>query len=99
MKKLNITKEEFNKSKYFTSKYGKLEYVSESGKLYKTDKGNVLKFVKESENQYDDMEKEFTYKGITITRYDYESLPCPMAASQVDDKCMQKIAYDIYDYI
>ena len=46
MKKLNITKEEFNKSKYFTSKYGKLEYVSESGKLYKTDKGNVRKFVK-----------------------------------------------------
>ena len=45
------------------------------------------------------MEKEFTYKGITITRYDYESLPCPMAASQVDDKIMQKIAYDIYDYI
>ena len=44
MKKLNITKEQFNKSKYFKNKYGNLEYVSESGKLFKTDKGQVLKF-------------------------------------------------------
>ena len=48
MKKLNITKEQFNRSNYFQRKYGKLEYVSESGKLFKTNKGNVLKFVKES---------------------------------------------------
>ena len=44
MKKLNITKEQFEKSKYFKDKYGKLEYVSESGKLFKTNKGKVLKF-------------------------------------------------------
>ena len=44
MKKLNITKERFEKSRYFNRKYGKLEYVSESGDIYKTDKGNVLKF-------------------------------------------------------
>lgn len=44
MKKLNITKERFEKSNYFQRKYGKLEYVSESGKLFKTSKGNVLKF-------------------------------------------------------
>ena len=44
MKKLNITKEQFNRSRYFKNKYGKLEYVSESGKLFKTSKGNVLKF-------------------------------------------------------
>ena len=44
MKKLPITKESFEKSKYFTNKYGKLEYVSESGKLFKTEKGNILKF-------------------------------------------------------
>ena len=49
MKKLNITKEQFNRSRYFKNKYGKLEYVSESGDVYKTDKGKVLKFVKESE--------------------------------------------------
>ena len=49
MKKLNITKKQFSESKYFTTKYGKLEYVSESGSVYKTDKGNVLKF-KESKN-------------------------------------------------
>ena len=28
MKKLNITKEQFNKSRYFKNKYGKLEYVT-----------------------------------------------------------------------
>jgi hypothetical protein len=44
MKKLNITKEQFNRSNYFQRKYGKLEYVSESGKLFKTNKGKVLKF-------------------------------------------------------
>ena len=44
MKKLNITKERFDKSRYFTKKYGKLEYVSESGRLFKTNKGNVLMF-------------------------------------------------------
>lgn len=48
MKKLNITKEQFNRSKYFQRKYGKLKYVSESGKLFKTNKGKVLKFVNES---------------------------------------------------
>ena len=44
MKRLNITKEQFNRSRYFQRKYGKLEYVSESGKLFKTNKGQVLKF-------------------------------------------------------
>ena len=44
MKKLNITKEAFEKSRYFQNKYGKLEYVSESGKLFKTNKGRVLMF-------------------------------------------------------
>ena len=45
IKRLNVTKEAFNKSRYFQNKYGKLEYVSESGKLFKTDKGQVIKFV------------------------------------------------------
>ena len=44
MKKLNVTKERFEKSRYFQKKYGKLEYVSESGKVFKTDKGKVLMF-------------------------------------------------------
>ena len=44
MKKLNVTKEQFNRSRYFTNKYGKLEYVSESGKQFKTSKGIVLEF-------------------------------------------------------
>lgn len=48
MKKLNITKERFEKSRYFQKKYGTLEYVSESGKVFKTNKGKVLMF-KESD--------------------------------------------------
>ena len=44
MKKLNITKEQFEKSRYFKNKYGTLEYVSESGKAFKTSKGKVLMF-------------------------------------------------------
>ena len=44
MKKLNITKEAFEKSNYFKNKYGTLEYVSESGKVFKTDKGKILMF-------------------------------------------------------
>ena len=47
MKKLNITKKQFSESKYFTTKYGKLKYVSESGNVYKTDKGHVLRFDEE----------------------------------------------------
>ena len=54
MKKLNITKERFEKSRYFQRKYGKLEYVSESGKLFKTNKGQILKFAKEdSSDEWD----------------------------------------------
>lgn len=53
MKKLNITKERFEKSKYFQDKYGKLKYVSESGNYYKTDKGQVIKF-----NESFDIEEE-----------------------------------------
>ena len=44
MKKLNLTKEQYNRSPYLKNKYGSLKYVSESGKFYKTDKGNVLMF-------------------------------------------------------
>ena len=45
-KTLNITRERYEKSRYFQKKYGKLEYVSESGDVYKTSKGKVLMFVK-----------------------------------------------------
>ena len=56
MKKLNITKEQFEKSRYFTKKYGKLEYVSESGRLFKTNKDKVLMFKESSPDLYDDEE-------------------------------------------
>lgn len=42
MKKLNITKKQYDESKYFNKKYGSIKFVSESGKSYKTDKGVVL---------------------------------------------------------
>ena len=63
MNKLNITKEQFNRSRYFKDKYGKLEYVSESGRMFKTDKGKVLMF-KESWNKddYDDQPRKFRPK-------------------------------------
>ena len=47
MKKLNITKEQDEESKYFNKKYGALKFISEAGKLFKTRKGEILK-VKES---------------------------------------------------
>ena len=52
MKKLNITKEAFEKSRYFTRKYGTLEYVSESGKIFKTSKGKLLKFNESMDNDF-----------------------------------------------
>ena len=64
MKKLNITKERFEKSRYFTKKYGKLEYVSESGRLFKTNKGKVLMF-KESIVDDDDDYARFAMSDLT----------------------------------
>jgi hypothetical protein len=55
MKKLNITKEQFNRSRYFQRKYGKLEYVSESGKLFKTNKGKVLRFNESADQTPEDI--------------------------------------------
>lgn len=54
MKKLKVTKERFEKSRYFQKKYGKLKYVSESGNIYKTAKGNVIQFVNEAREYVDD---------------------------------------------
>ena len=54
IKKLKVTKERFEKSRYFKRKYGKLEFVSESGKIYKTSNGTVLRFVTEAREYVDD---------------------------------------------
>ena len=43
-RRLNTTKEHFEKSEYYTRKYGKLKFMSESGDKFKTDKGNVVMF-------------------------------------------------------
>ena len=54
MKKLKVTKERFEKSRYFQRKYGKLEYVSESGNVYKTANGTVVRFITEAREYVDD---------------------------------------------
>ena len=71
MRKLNITKEAFEKSNYFKNKYGTLEYVSESGKVFKTSKGKLLKFKESCDDEfnryYERMMKLFRYdSGIHI---------------------------------
>ena len=43
--------------------------------------------------------KEFSHKGVTITRYDFESMPCPMFAKELGDDVMQKIAETAYEYL
>ena len=53
MKKLNITRKQYNESRYFQKKYGKLEYVSESGKVFKTSKGHLIKLLQESDEDDD----------------------------------------------
>ena len=66
MKRLNITKERFERSRYFTRKYGRLEYVSESGRVYKTSKGNLLKFsentISESEGDNEASVAQFVFQ-------------------------------------
>lgn len=54
MKKLNITKKQYDESKYFNKKYGSLKFVSESGKLYKTDKGVVIALESKEDDEDDE---------------------------------------------
>ena len=54
MKKLGITKEQVEESAELKNQYGNLAYVNESGRLYKTDKGRILKFVKEAREYVND---------------------------------------------
>ena len=56
IKNLNITKKQYDESKYFNNKYGKLKYVSESGNVYKTDKGVVISL--ESSNKPDTVKED-----------------------------------------
>ncbi len=88
MKKLNITKEQFNKSRYFTKKYGKLEYVSESGRLFKTNKGKVLMF-KESASSLDNEDGESLYAEIVGEHAD-ALLDAIMELRSVDEELMEK---------
>ena len=46
-----------------------------------------------------DLEKEFRYNGVTVTRQDYESMPCSMFATELSDEVMQKIAKETYEWL
>ena len=78
MKKLNITKEQFNKSQYLQKKYGKLEFVSESGKYFKTSKGKVLKFNESIHSRLDN--------GPTIPQTEQEETLCNYIAQEIEEK-------------
>ena len=77
MKKLNITKEQLNRSRYFKDKYGELEYVSESGKMFKTNKGKVLMFKESASKGFEKFCEELKSKfsdidGVKIYLMDNE---------------------------
>ena len=42
---------------------------------------------------------EFSHNGVTITRYDFESMPCRMFAKELGDDVMQKIAKETYEWL
>jgi hypothetical protein len=88
MKKLNITKERFEKSRYFQKKYGTLKYVSESGNLYKTSKGKIMKFKESASTSYNE-DGESLYKKIVGEHADalYDAI---MELRVVDEELMKK---------
>ena len=43
------------------------------------------------------LNKEFSHKGIVITRGDYESMPCPMYSHEFNDEQMEELVEYIYD--
>lgn len=94
MKKLNITKEQFEKSRYFKNKYGKLEYVSESGKLFKTSKGKLLKF-KESTDIEDEVWSKWERMSDEIT----SALNLEQVAKNVAKKYFPRKANEIANWI
>lgn len=97
MKKLNITKEAFEKSKHFQRKYGKLEYVSESGKLFKTNKGHVIKFVKESEDvEQNSLKMKLVRKAKQATEQAMDILD--QAAEEVKNAAGETFLYARLDY-
>lgn len=81
MKRLNITKEQFNRSNFLQKKYGKLEYVSESGKLFKTSKGKVLKFNEAGPHRVADDE------DLDVPVTEQEELLCKYIPDEVEEFC------------
>lgn len=68
--------------------------VSPLIELY-TENEDIMKMKKLTKEE-SSIDKEFSYNGLTVTRYDYEALPDPMAAEEVDDDTMQKIVKEMY---
>ena len=83
MKKLNMTRERFEKSRYFTEKYGKLKYVSESGRFFKTNKGNILTFTESLES--DEETEWFDSRGDMKKNLPMECILDCSSGGRVDD--------------
>jgi hypothetical protein len=99
MKKLNITKEQFNRSRYFKNKYGELEYVSESGRLFKTNKGKVLMF-KEGRLNFDfddDLDDDLNDEGHIDS--DEDNPKFSIGDKVIWDDCLWKVVDCWYDSI
>ena len=91
MKKLNITKEQYRESEY-AKKYGNLKYVSESstGRLFKTDKGQILKFVAEAREYIDDNSIEADSADEFIIFDDPEILDKIASVQKKEEKKVEK---------
>ena len=97
MKKLNITRKQFMESKYFQRKYGKLEYVSESGKLFKTSKGKLLKF-KEARERGSEETEWFDSHGDMKKHLPMDCILDCSSSGSVDDSVdywVNKLKFDV----
>ena len=54
--------------------------------------------MEKTQTEQEMLEKQFSHNGVEIvSRMDYESLPCPMQASEFTDEQMQELADLIYE--
>ena len=94
MKKLNITKEQFEKSRYFKDKYGTLEYVSESGKMFKTDKGKVLMFKESETSQWIEVDITWGSENDSLPDTVFVKTTLGKMPSRIELECELEEAYE-----
>ena len=94
MKKLNITKEQFEKSRYFKDKYGTLEYVSESGKAFKTSKGKVLMFKESETSQWIEVDITWGSENDSLPDTVFVKTTLGKMPSRIELECELEEAYE-----